>query len=143
MLRPTVRSTGLALTMGLLLALSGCGGVDGVELNGKVFDWLGVSESAQSKSKIEPKVAERSPLVVPPNMARLPEPGSGAAPVETATINDPDKRKALAAAEREKLHREYCSGERSWKERAINPNADTARSPFGPCNQFIGNALQQ
>jgi hypothetical protein len=141
-LRSIKRPAGLALTIGLSLSLVGCGGLDGVELNGKVFDWMGVSEAAQAKNKVEPKLAERSSLVVPPNMARLPEPGSGAAPLETATINDPDKRRAMAAAEREKLHREYCSGERNWKERALNPTADTSRSPFGPCNQFIGNALQ-
>lgn len=150
--RSTIRIAVLVLTVGASFALYGCGAVDGVDLNGRVFDWMGVSESAQAKNKTEPKVAERAPLVVPPNMARLPEPGSNqGGNIETAAVqaqgqvawpNDPDRRKALAAAEREKIHREYCTGERTWKERAMNPNADTSRSPYGPCNMFIGDMFQ-
>ena len=53
-----------------------CGGVDGLELNGKLFDWMGVSSSAMEQSKREPQLAARAPLVLPPNSNRLPEPGS-------------------------------------------------------------------
>ena len=31
------------------LRCGGCGGVDGVELNGKIFDWMGISHAAQEK----------------------------------------------------------------------------------------------
>ena len=131
-----------ALTLGATLALAGCGG-DGVELNGKLFDWMGVSESANSATKREPKLADRSPLIVPPNMQRLPEPGSeGAPPDVSLALNDPERLKAQAAADREKLHQQYCSGEKNWKERALDRNAPAARSPYGPCNQFIGDSLQ-
>ena len=57
-----------------MLLLSGC--ADGVELNGKVFDWMGISPAAQEASRREPTLAERAPLGVPPNTGRLPEPGS-------------------------------------------------------------------
>ena len=123
------------------LGLSGCGG-DGVALNGKIFDWMGVSESAQSVNKSEPKLVDRAPLVVPPNLSRLPEPGSEAPQDANFNLNDPDQKRIAAAAEREKLHRQYCSGDKNWQERALNRNAEAPRSPFGPCNQFIGNALQ-
>jgi hypothetical protein len=38
--------------------LGGC--ADGVELNGKVFDFLGVSPAALEASRREPKLAERA-----------------------------------------------------------------------------------
>ena len=49
---------------------------DGLEVNGKLFDWMGISSSAMEQSQREPQVAARAPLVLPPNSNRLPEPGS-------------------------------------------------------------------
>lgn len=125
-----------------VLGLAGCAG-DGIELNGKVFDWMGVSESAKAASRREPRMAARSGIVLPPDASRLPEPGSGdQEPDITAEIADPDRKRVLAAAERQRLHRLYCSGELTWKESALKgergqenrPNA----SPYGSCSALSG-----
>ena len=120
------------------LLLSAC--ADGVDLNGKVFDMMGISSSAMDAKKTEPKVAERAPLVMPPDVSRLPEPGSGQAPVaQLSWPDDPEARKAREAQERERLHQAYCRGEAQWKERALNKQAVGApRSPYGPCSALIG-----
>lgn len=122
----------------LTLALSGCGGVDGVEFNGKIFDWLGVSDAAQQK--VEPKMADRAPLVVPPSVTRLPDPGSGRTSDEqVAALNDPELRKQAAAKERQRLHEAYCRGDIQWKDKAFKPDATGAnRSPYGTCG-ILGN----
>ena len=88
--------------VGSTLLLSGC--ADGLELNGKVFDWMGVSPAAQEARVREPKLAERAPLVMPPNANRLPEPGSGVEPTNIAFPDDPEQRKAREGKERERLH---------------------------------------
>src|SRR5262245_10514929 len=119
-------------------ALSGCGG-DGVELNGKLFDMMGVSGSAQNARTRDPNMADRPPLVVPPSVARLPEPGSGKATSDdVAALNDPEARKQAAAKERERLHLAYCRGESQWREKALDPNA-VNKSPYGPCPSIINN----
>lgn len=121
------------------LALGSCGGIEGVELNGKVFDWLGVSAASQEKA--EPKMADRAPLVVPPSVTRLPDPGSGRTNSEDlAALNDPELRKQAAAKERQRLHLAYCSGEIQWKDKAFKPDQVGAnRSPYGTCG-ILGNA---
>lgn len=131
----------LTLTASLL---SGCGGVDGVELNGKIFDWMGVSESAKQANVREPRMPSRTGLVMPPDVNRLPDPGSGEDPNDvSASLNDPDKKKAVAAAERAKLHKAYCSGEMTWKERVTQKDGiDAPKSPFGPCS-ILGGMVNQ
>jgi hypothetical protein len=57
-------------------ALSGCAS-DQIEYEGRVFDWIGMSDNAKRASDV--RVVERAPLVVPPNTASLPAPGSGSA----------------------------------------------------------------
>src|SRR5215216_6292643 len=76
-----------AAALAATLAVAGCGGVDGLDLNGKVFDWMGVSPSAMAKSSQEPQVAARTPLVLPPDTGRLPEPGSEQTPDSLAQLN--------------------------------------------------------
>jgi hypothetical protein len=61
------------LALGAALALAGCGGV---EFQGKVFDYVGLSGDRQEP---DVKMAERPPLVLPPDTKALPQPGSGAA----------------------------------------------------------------
>jgi hypothetical protein len=120
------------------LVLGGCS--DGIEVNGKLFDWLGVSSAAMEQSKREPQVAARAPLVLPPNSNRLPAPGSEQEdPTTIAALNDPDRKKAAAAKERERLHLAYCRGEIQWKDRVHNPdNAAGNKSPYGPCPSLFG-----
>ena len=72
MTRP-VRAALLAAASAATLALGGCGGV---EFQGKIFDYMGVSGD-----RVEPDVrmAERPPLVLPPDMKALPQPNNGVA----------------------------------------------------------------
>ena len=138
-LRQSLTQFSAAVAVAFALALSGCGGVDGVEFNGKIFDWLGVSDAAQQK--VEPKMADRAPLVVPPSVTRLPDPGSGRTSDEqVAALNDPELRKQAAAKERQRLHEAYCSGEIQWKDKAFKPqDVGANRSPYGTCG-ILGNA---
>lgn len=140
MLKPALSLAGRRVATSLLLAgtlaLSGCSGVDGVALNGAVFDWMGISDSALSKKQTDPKLAERPPLVLPPDTNRLPEPGS--APVaqnnDLAWPTDPEQRKVADAKERERRHLAYCRGEVGWEKKALDPqNPNVGRSPYGPC----------
>src|SRR5262249_49689166 len=68
-----------AAAVGSALLLAGCADA-GIDLNGKVFDYLGISPAAQEARRFEPQVAERAPLVMPPDSKALPQPGSGQAP---------------------------------------------------------------
>jgi len=120
--------------VGSLLVLAGCAD-SGIDLNGKVFDYLGISPAAQEARRFEPQVDERAPLVMPPDAKALPQPGSGKTPsADVAWPDDPDQRKVREAKERERLHLAYCRGEIQWKEKALNREAVGApRSPYGPC----------
>ena len=121
------------LALALALPLSGCS--DGLELNGKIFDALGVSSAAQAAKATEPKLAARPGLVLPPDGSRLPQPGSGGSDeggVALASVVDPDVKRATDAKERERLHALYCSGQMNWKERLNDKNASPT-SPYGPC----------
>jgi hypothetical protein len=132
------------IAAGLSVGLTACGG-DGLELNGRLFDMMGVSDAAQKAAAREPKMTERTGIVMPPDASRLPEPGSGnGEPDIAAQLNDPDRKRQMAAAERERLHKAYCSGEQTWKERARSkPGNDGApTSPYGPCS-LVGNILKQ
>jgi hypothetical protein len=121
------------------ILLSGCADT-GIDLNGKVFDMMGLSPAAQASKKTEPKMAERAPPVMPPDFSKLPQPGSGQAPVtQAAWPDDPEQRKVIALQEREKLHLAYCRGDMQWKERALDTNSiHTPRSPYGPCPTILG-----
>jgi len=68
-----VRAALFAVASAATLALAGCGGV---EFNGKIFDYMGISGDRK-----EPDVhmAERPPLLLPPNTKALPEPQNGVA----------------------------------------------------------------
>ncbi|MET0194441.1 MAG: hypothetical protein ABW200_13860 [Hyphomicrobiaceae bacterium] len=122
------------------LVLGGCS--DGLEVNGKLFDWMGISSSALEQNKREPQVAARAPLVLPPNSNRLPAPGSEEQdPSTLASLNDPDRKKAAAAKERERQHLAYCRGEIQWKDRVHNKDDAGNRSPYGPCPTLLGDTL--
>jgi hypothetical protein len=133
--------TVLAVAMLALWAI-GLGGCDSVALEGKMFDWMGISGSALDEKRRDPKMAERAPLVVPPNVARLPEPGSGkTGSDDVAALNDPELKKQAAAKERERLHLAYCRGEIQWKEKAFDPSSGANRSPYGPCPGLFSGTL--
>ena len=123
------------------LLLSGCAD-SGIDLNGKVFDMMGISPAAQEARRFEPQVAERAPLVMPPDANRLPAPGSGQTPVaELSWPDDPEARKLREAQERERLHLAYCNGDLQWKETVFKKQAVGApRSPYGACPTLISGA---
>src|SRR5262245_10319053 len=105
------RSIGLrALCIGAVPALALLGGcADEIQFQGKIFDAVGIGANSQQKSA-EPKLAERAPLVLPPNNDRIPEPGQPAAAAanDVAALDDPDKKAVLSKAELQKKQAEYC-----------------------------------
>jgi hypothetical protein len=122
------------------LVLGGCGAGDGVELNGKVFDMVGLG---QASGRVEPKLAPRPPLVLPPNASALPEPGSGqvAATGDVSWPTDPEQKKLADIKERERLHKAYCRGDIQWKEKALSTQGTMINtSPYGSCSS-IGSIL--
>jgi hypothetical protein len=126
-----------------ILALLGLTGCDSVALEGKLFDWMGISSSALDEKSTDPKMADRAPLVVPPKLTRLPEPGSGKSDdADLAAVQDPEHKKVASAKERERLHKAYCSGEIQWKDKALDPSFSGPRSPYGPCGIFSGKINQ-
>lgn len=122
--------------------LSAC--ADGIELNGKLFDTIGLSSAAMDAKRSEPKLADRAPLVMPPSVDRLPEPGSGQSPPiqQAAWPDDPEQRKVRLAQERERQHLAYCRGDLQWKEKAFDKEGAAApRSPYGPCPTLFGSSI--
>jgi hypothetical protein len=128
--------------LALSLGTAGCS-MDDVQLNGGVFDALGLSDTTKKKSG-EPKLAERAPLVVPPKLDNLPQPGqAGAAPdAQIAGIHDPD---ALKKASQEDLQRQqlaYCKEHYEIPRNNGDASADSATGPLGPCRPSVLNALK-
>jgi hypothetical protein len=67
------KGLGLLVAGGLALTLGGCGGV---EFQGKLFDYAGLSSLGKSQEDI--KMTDRAPLLIPPNPNSLPPPGTPA-----------------------------------------------------------------
>ncbi|MEZ5817986.1 MAG: hypothetical protein R3D44_12975 [Hyphomicrobiaceae bacterium] len=132
------RSAGRLVLGVALLALPGCGGVDGVELNGKIFDAVGLTGSLGKRA--EPKTEQRAPLVLPPSSEQLPEPGTVAAtePVRTAQAwpNDPDKQRAASEASKKQAQADYCR-DGNWKEKAMGDDLAAAKGPSGSCGSIF------
>ena len=96
---------GLALALVGTLALGGCGGV---EFQGKLFDYAGLSGDS---AREDVKMSERAPLVVPPNRKALPVPGQSAA-VATARADwpaDTDREQKRIVAEKEKVEQKAAA----------------------------------
>jgi hypothetical protein len=90
---------GMALALAGTLALGGCGGV---EFQGKLFDYAGLSGDS---AREDVKMSERAPLVVPPDRKALPVPGQSAA-IATARADwpaDTDREQKRIVAEKEKV----------------------------------------
>jgi len=133
------KRSGRRLAVGIvLLALPGCGGIDGVEFNGKVFDAVGLTGALGKKE--EPRTEPRAPLVLPPATERLPEPGesAGPAPVQTAQAwpNDPDKQRAANETAKKQAQAEYCR-DGNWKEKAMGDDMAMAKGPSGSCGSIF------
>lgn len=129
-LRRAVPTAVLAAT----LVLAACSPGD-VELNGKLFDAMGVSGNALSERKKTPQLAERAPLVVPPSLQKLPPPETAStADADPAFPVNPEERSSLSAAELQRRQAEYCKVN---YERPLalgdQVRASTAVGPLGSC----------
>lgn len=127
-------------TAAVTLLLGGCGGFDGVQLNGKVFDAMGFNDSAPQG---DPKMAVRQPLTIPPTTEALPPPGSGKVNQPSlADINDPDKKKGADEAELQRQQDEYCRKNYDEAQRRGDASADSVSGPLGPCHPSILSAVK-
>jgi hypothetical protein len=126
------RAFGVAAMLSGALALGAC---DGIQLNGKLFDAVGLSGAGGPKD--EPRLAERAPLVPPPRNDVLPVPGSIAAPPEghMAWPNDPDKRRAAMAAAARQQQQAECR-EQANRNQAIRPG-DMHKEPVDCGNSLF------
>jgi len=131
----------IAASAALCSALAACG-VDDIQLNGKVFDALGVNTSSVDKGT--PKIAARSGIVVPPNLSSLPEPGSGTAqqPV-IGDVKDYDASRQTTQADLEKQQADYCKVH--YEDAKIHGDQDAvlAEGPLGPCRASIMNMVKK
>lgn len=135
------RSAFYALAGALALGLAGCDG--GVELNGKIFDAMGVSGNGPKTG--EPKMAQRSGIVVPPNTGALPVPGSqpDTTAADVAALQDPDRLAVVSQAEKQRQQDEYCKVNYEQAKARGDDNADLAEGPLGPCKGSVLTALKK
>jgi hypothetical protein len=140
---PSRRLTRFAVAALVAAAVGGCS-LDDVELNGGVFDALGVG--ANQPKSAEPKLAARTPLVVPPSTASLPQPGTpaeAAAVDVTAAINDPDRKVMVDQAALERQQNEYCRKNYDPARAAGDASADSMEGPLGPCRPSVLTAVKK
>jgi hypothetical protein len=132
------KARALAL-MVAVLALPGCGGIDGVEFNGGVFNALGLGSGSGAEK--DPVVPQRAGLVLPPQKEVLPQPGSGADPAAIAANGawpqDPEERKRQQVAANRQAHDQFCQKELQRK-KAMGDESPT-NGPMGRCDPSILN----
>lgn len=135
------RGARLALLLPLVLAAAGCS-ADDIEFNGKIFDAVGLNTKTKST---EPKLAERAPLVMPPNLERVPEPGAPpeAAAGDVASLNDPDRTAKTSRVELERQQAEYCKTHYELAKARGDQTADLASGPLGLCRGSILSAVEK
>jgi hypothetical protein len=134
----------LILSVPLLMGLvAGCS-MDDVEFNGGIFNAIGIGGN-KTKAE-EPKMAARAPLVLPPNMERLPEPGTPPEAVsgEVAALNDPDKMAQVSKADLERQQAAYCKvNYEDARAHGDVTGADLAVGPLGPCRGSVMSAIEK
>ncbi len=143
--RRTRSSRVALLSIPLLLAFgaSGCS-MDDVQFNGGVFDMVGLSDAARTNNSSEPKVAARAPLVVPPSLDRLPQPGSeeAAENSDIAGIQDYDAAKTASKEELERQQAEYCKVNYE-QAKTRGEEVDFVAGPLGPCRKSVLTAIKK
>jgi hypothetical protein len=140
---PSRTLTRIVLAITAAIAVGGCS-MDDVELNGGVFDAIGMG-SNQPKSA-EPKLAARTPLVVPPSTASLPAPGTPAEALQTdvtVALDDPDRKAVVTEAEKQRQQDEYCSKNYDPARAAGDASADSIEGPLGPCRPSVLTAVKK
>ncbi len=129
---------GLAITISGAALLGGC--ADGVEINSKLLDSVGLGAAALN-ARPEPKLAPRSPLVMPPSSQKLPEPGAAPPPPPEAIAGsawpkDKDLERVASGKEKERQQAQYCR-DGNWKERAIDNDFGGMSGPQGQCGTIF------
>ncbi len=143
------RARGIIVAASLLAAagmLGGCAGGDGVELNGKIFEAIGIAGDPFAK-RAEPKTQARAPLVLPPDSTKLPEPGSqsqSGVPITTGSVDpawprDRDAIKAADADAQRKAKEQACKD--NWKERANRQSGEADASCSGSIFSVLSDQL--
>lgn len=141
--RAKISAIVVASACGLFLA--GCG-ADDVQFNGKIFDAVGLGDSNKSQRK-EPKLVERTPIVLPPNVAQLPEPGANPdrdiATGSISEVKDHDEVRKQGQADLERQQAEYCK--KNYEDAKVHgdQNADLASGPLGPCRGSVLSAIKK
>ena len=107
-----------------------------------MFDLVGLNNATQRSA--EPKLRERAPLVVPPSLERLPEPGqaNGSLSADLAALNDPDKVAKESRADLERQQAEFCKVHYEQAKALGDQNADHAAGPLGLCRASALTAFQ-
>lgn len=131
-----------AVLLSVAVIVSGCGlGVGDVELNGGVFDALGVGSNSKKTSRNDVKLKPRAPLVLPPGVERLPAPDTSvaAADPELLTIQDPDEVVKVDRVALEKAQEEYCN--KNYRE--YEAGSEFVKGPLGPCRKSVMTAVKK
>lgn len=125
----------VAALLACALLAGGCSAGD-VELNGSLFDKLGVGSNSQTANR-NPQVAERQALVIPPDLERLPQPGSGAADSQSAEAFpvNPENKRVAAATQAKKDHAAYC--EKALQKARAMRDQNIVMGPMGRCDGSI------
>jgi hypothetical protein len=123
------------------LCVSACSAGD-VEFEGKLFELAGLNNVGKGRST--PKMAERSGLVVPPDLKRLPDPNQAQAQAQgpnndlLASIHDPDQAKVVDQAELQRRQAEACKNYELAKAQG-DLDADLMQGPLGLCRKSVLN----
>lgn len=133
-----------AAALAVTTLLAGCAS-DGIELNGGIFDALGVSSKGEETAAI-PKVPERAGLVLPPDMRRLPPPGSGQAYQQEVASSaawpvGPEARRVAEDRQKEAEHAAFCQKELQRKK--LNNDLSVTEGPLGNCSPSLLTAIGQ
>ena len=116
------RAALLASAFVAALALGGCGGI---EFQGKVFDYMGLSGD---RKEADVKMAERPPLLLPPDTKALPQPGSGVA-VATAREDWPKNP--------EVVQQEAVDAQKAAKAKEVTDASDPINPLKGKSNPLL------
>lgn len=110
---------GVVLSLGLgLSACSGGVGDTGIQFEGKLFKAIGLGGGSK---KGEAKLTDRAPLIVPPDIKKLPVPGSRRQEIAAqAWPDDPDQRKARLAKQAAKKRKVACAGGDPKKDQGLD-----------------------
>ncbi len=131
---------GMVVTATAAVLLGGC--ADGVEVNSRLLDSVGLSTAALGAKGPEPRLQPRAPLVMPPSTQRLPEPGSAPPPQpgevagNAAWPKDKDQERIASAREKDRQQAQYCK-DGNWKERAIDHDNGGMQGPQGQCGSIF------